>query len=75
MQEQNRQEAQWARIAHLRTSIMFGDIIFCDTQRQATLNLKQCSGLNLNTQDIMPVLTQVTSFKLTLSAFSSGELK
>ena len=33
--------AQWATIAHLGASIMFGDTLIYDTQRQVTLNLKQ----------------------------------
>ena len=36
-----KQVAQWATIAHLRASIMFGDTIIDDVQRQVTLNLKQ----------------------------------
>ena len=43
-------------IAHLGASIMFGDTIINDDQRQVTLNLKQWLGINSNTQDIMPVL-------------------
>ena len=35
------QVAQWATIAHLGTSIMFGDTLIYDAQRQVTLNLKQ----------------------------------
>ena len=35
------QVAQWATIAHLRASIMFGDTIIDDAHRQVTLNLKQ----------------------------------
>ena len=35
------QVAQWATIAHLGASIMFGDTIIYDAQRQVTLNLKQ----------------------------------
>ena len=45
-----KQVAQWARIAHLRASIMFGDTIFYNAQKQAILNLKQQSGLNSNTR-------------------------
>ena len=37
----NKQVAQWATIAHLRASIMFGDTIIDDAQRQVTLNLIQ----------------------------------
>ena len=36
-----KQVAQWATIAHHRASIMFGDTIIYDAQRQVTLNLKQ----------------------------------
>ena len=36
-----RQVAQWATIAHLGASIMFGNTIIDDAQRQVTLNLKQ----------------------------------
>ena len=36
-----KQVAQWATIAHLGASIMFGDTIIDDAQRQVTLNLKQ----------------------------------
>ena len=36
-----KQVAQWATIAHLAASIMFGDTIIDDAQRQVTLNLKQ----------------------------------
>ena len=43
-------------MAHLRKSIMFGDTIFYDAQRQVNLNLKQRSDLNSNTQDIIKVL-------------------
>ena len=35
------QVAQWATIAHLGASIMFGDTIIYDAERQVTLNLKQ----------------------------------
>ena len=35
---QVQQVAQWATIAHLGASIMFGDNIFNDAQRQVTLN-------------------------------------
>ena len=38
---QIKQVAQWATIAHNGASIMFGDIIIYDAQRQITLNLKQ----------------------------------
>ena len=37
----NKQSAQWAMIAHHGASIMFGDTIIYDAQRQVTLNLKQ----------------------------------
>ena len=37
----NKQVAQWATIAHHGASIMFGDTIIYDAQRQITLNLKQ----------------------------------
>ena len=37
----DKQVAQWATIAHLGASIMFGDTIIDDAQRQVTLNLKQ----------------------------------
>ena len=37
----NKQVAQWATIAHNEASIMFGDTIIYDAQRQVTLNLKQ----------------------------------
>ena len=36
-----KQIAQWATVAHLEASIMFGDTIIDDAQRQVTLNLKQ----------------------------------
>ena len=36
-----KQVAQWATIAHLRASIMFGDTIIGDAERQVTPNLKQ----------------------------------
>ena len=36
-----KQVAQWALIAHHGASIMFGDTIIYDAQRQITLNLKQ----------------------------------
>ena len=36
-----KQVAQWATIAHHGASIMFGDTIIYDAQRQITLNLKQ----------------------------------
>ena len=36
-----KQVALWATIAHHRASIMFGDTIIYDAQRQITLNLKQ----------------------------------
>ena len=35
------QVAQWATIAHLGASIMYGDTIIDDAQRQVTPNLKQ----------------------------------
>ena len=35
------QVSQWATIAHHEASIMFGDTIIYDAQRQVTLNLKQ----------------------------------
>ena len=35
------QVAQWATISHLGASIMFGDTIKYDAQRQVTLNLKE----------------------------------
>ena len=41
--------AQWATIAHLRASIIFGDTVFYSAQRQVTLNLKRQTGLNPNT--------------------------
>ena len=44
-----RQFAQWGMIAHLRASVMFGDTIFYNAQKQVALNLKQQSGLNSNT--------------------------
>ena len=37
----HKQVAQWATIAHHGASIMFGDTIIYDAQRQITLNLKQ----------------------------------
>ena len=37
----HKQVAQWATIAHLGASIMFGDTSIYDAQRQVTLNLKQ----------------------------------
>ena len=37
----NKQVAQWATISHHGASIMFGDTIIYDAQRQITLNLKQ----------------------------------
>ena len=36
-----KQVAQWPTITHLGASIMFGDILIYDAQRQVTLNLKQ----------------------------------
>ena len=36
-----KQVAQWATIAHHGASIMFGDTIISDAQRQITLKLKQ----------------------------------
>ena len=36
-----KQVAQWVTIAHLEASIMFGDTIIDDAQRQVSLNLKQ----------------------------------
>ena len=36
-----KQVAQWATIAHHGASIMFGDTIIFDAQRQVTPNLKQ----------------------------------
>ena len=36
-----KQVAQWATVAHLGASIMFGDTIMDDAQRQVTMNLKQ----------------------------------
>ena len=39
--ENHKQVAKWATIAHLGASIMFGDTIIYDAQRQETLNLKQ----------------------------------
>ena len=36
-----KQVAQWATIAHHGASIMFGDTISYDAQKQITLNLKQ----------------------------------
>ena len=51
-----KQVAQWASIAHHEASIMFGDTIIYDAQRQATLNLKQIPEFNSKTLDIMPVL-------------------
>ena len=36
----NKQVAQWATIAHLGASIMFGNTIIYDAQWQVTLNLK-----------------------------------
>ena len=38
---QLKQVAQWATTAHHGASIMFGDTIIYDVQRQITLNLKQ----------------------------------
>ena len=37
----NKQVAQWATIAHHGASIIFGDTIIYNAQRQITLNLKQ----------------------------------
>ena len=37
----HKQVAQWATIAHHGASIMFGDTIIYDAQRQITLKLKQ----------------------------------
>ena len=36
-----KQVAQWATLAHHGASIMFGDTIIYDAQRQITLNLKK----------------------------------
>ena len=45
-----KQVAQWATVAHLRTSIMLGDTMFYNyAHKLVTLNLKQQSGLNSNT--------------------------
>ena len=44
-----KQVAQWAAIAHLRASMMFGDTIIYDDLRQITLNLKQWPGINSKT--------------------------
>ena len=41
LQRVKKQVAQWATIAHLGASIMFGDTIIDDAQMQVTLNLKQ----------------------------------
>ena len=38
--------AQWTTIAHHEASIMFGDTIINDAQRQVTLNLKQLPEIN-----------------------------
>ena len=35
------QVAQWETIVHLGASIMYGDTLIYDAQRQVTLNLKQ----------------------------------
>ena len=43
-----KQVAQRATIAHLRASIMFGDTIIDDAERQVTLNLKQGQELIKN---------------------------
>ena len=40
-ESKKKQVAQWATNAHLRASIMFGDTIIDDAERQVTLNLKQ----------------------------------
>ena len=41
LQSDQKQVAQWATIPHHGASIMFGDTIIYDAQRQMTLNLKQ----------------------------------
>ena len=41
-----KQVAQWATIAHLGASIMFGAAIIDDAQWQVNLNLKQWPGTN-----------------------------
>ena len=41
-----KQVAQWAMIAHHGASIMFGDTIIYDAQRQVTPNLKQRPEIN-----------------------------
>ena len=43
---EKKQVAQWATIAHLGASIIFGDTIIDDAQRQVALNLKQWPGTN-----------------------------
>ena len=44
-----KQVAQWTTIAHHGTSIMFGDTIIYDAQRQVTLDLKQWPEINSKT--------------------------
>ena len=47
------QVAQWATIDHLGASIMFGDTIIYNAQRQVNLNLKQWPGINLKKHKIL----------------------
>ena len=51
-----KQVTQWATIAHFGDSIMFEKTIIHDSQWRLTMNLKQWSRINSNTQYIMPVL-------------------
>ena len=44
-----KQVAQWAMIAHHGASIIFGDTIIYDAQRQIALNLKQRPGIDSKT--------------------------
>ena len=47
--QSNEQVAQGATIAHQVASIILGDTIVYDAQRQVTLNLKQRTGTNSKT--------------------------
>ena len=53
--------------------IMFGDTIIYDAQRQVSLNLKQSSGINSNTQGIMLVLF-ICKYKKDLNKNCRGNL-
>ena len=52
---------------------MFGDTIIYDAKRQVALNLKQLSGINSKTQDIMPALV-VCKYSKDRNKHCSGNL-